>query len=728
MVLSNRSRLRSWIALAAAPLLVSCAVPGVLRVTPTAPAVAGPNRSAAALLLPAPTPPRRYTETTGGASLVGLVRFRTLDHPFFADNGAAYRTLALPTATERAMVTASTLEEEIYVRSGQAVDAVSDAGGVFRLDGSAPVGTPYVVNANLARGHRLSAIVPEGAALTELDEATSMIAETARWQLRPHPLAVGHDPAEKTLRDLGAATLADMTDDARSLLDAAAFTPEGDVPDVAALKSGAGHVLRNLHVLAFGAQVAAAGDTAANRLSDAWKALLGFRPLAITVVGGNGIRGYNQGDGRLAADTELLTPADAQADAAGNVLIVEADDSKIRYVPATDQGAWLGATSPMTKDRMYTLAGIVSGPTTTAAVNAAYAPWEFDSVDNPELAPLVGHPDPAQRPALFSLQRLLVLEQGGKRHLLVTSHLGHRVQFIPDGNPGVNPADPTDAAGPAEVVTMFGRDFYAGRLYTVLGNGVAVVPEIYTVPEGEVPLTATDDARLNRPTGMASDSVGNLYVMDSNHGYVRVLRQSDGMTFPLKMTYEGSPYTAAGAHDLRLREAPGANYLYWTDTLNHVVCRAKLPDDLSALEANPAAGLVVPPIAIEIVLGKPGQAGFIDVAMAEVYYPAIYDVSDGVPEAQALLSSPMSLDFDAAGNLLVADAARVRMLTAAGLDGTGEVFTIAGGLNTRYLAGDSRLAYMPGTSYLNREPSGNFLLADRRENVVRRLWTLRGTR
>jgi hypothetical protein len=167
---------------------------------------------------------------------------------------------------------------------------------------------------------------------------------------------------------------------------------------------------------------------------------------------------------------------------------------------------------------------------------------------------------------------------------------------------------------------------------------------------------------------------------------------------------------------------PDRPWLYIAQTRDHCVLRAQLPA-LAGLDTTVPATLPA-----QVVLGRPGHAGFVDTSLPGVSYPEIQDVSAPLPQAQALLDAPSGLDFDAAGNLLVATATRVRLLEKAGLGGAGgRVYTLAGGLDTRYLEGDSRLAYFPGTSQLAFDAvHGDVLLADSRLHLVRRLWTRRG--
>lgn len=659
-----------------------------------------PSASRAPVLLPAVGAAPKFVEVAGGGSLSGTVSLQAIDSTFFRDNGAAYRTLAaMP--VQRALLTLNTLEESQLSVKGLPTEATSLADGTFSFSGTAPTDRAYVAIANLARGHRLSAIVPTGATSATLDEASSMIAEMARWQLREAPADGNPDADEKTLQDLDATSLASMHEHTLALLPGVDFGTIGSVPDVAALKAGAGHLLRNLYVKAIGESA----DAHADALSQAWKDLLGFRPLALTRVAGNGIRDYNQDDGHAARDGALSGPTAAATDDDGNMFIVEEFGHAIRYVPATDgQGPLLGYDGAMTRGNLYTLAGLVNGPNNTDAFNEYYGPQEAAGLADPDDAPAFDDPDPSQRPALFDLHDVIVEQDGAARHLYVTSRFGHRVLLIPGAD-----------------FNRFGRTFKANRLYTLAGDGAQPPGTFYSNNLGNAVEAAT--TQMSLPTGLSRDSQGNIYFMDSNIGYVRVIRAADGQCFILRATENAANLRHSRAEAIRVVEGPGGNYVYITDTNRHRVTRLPLPADLTY-------PTVPDPQPVEVVLGQTNVSGFVDTEQDGVPYPFIYDVNDGFSEDVVLLDRPVGLDFDPDGNLLVADNGRVRLLEADGISPAqeGYVFTLAGGLDTRFLEGDARLCYLPQNGHLRYDAStGTFLLTDRTENLVRRLWTQRGS-
>jgi hypothetical protein len=665
------------------PLMNVTPKEGVIRRAPIA------KTQAPAQLHPLPTAKTNsFTATTAGGVLGGTAELAALTEPYFQNSAAPYRVAA--TTLGNAMVTLSTLQEDLFTKDGAVINGLTDLTGAFTLNGLAPKDKAYVVNVNFVQSHRLSAlVVPDGsgnASGVKVDEASTMIAETARWQLRDIPT----DQAS-LLASVYSATSA-------LLADVGLETDDGTIPNVEALKLGAGHVLRNAYVETFGSMIGegATGNVNANTLSDAWKTLLGFRPLALTRVAGNGTKSFDQGDGRVAAEAPLGSVQDAVADHLGNIYLTEHDNGLLRFVPKGAHAAMLGQTGPMTDGLIYTLAGQINTGTDLVSFNDIYGADEAASVADPTIAPLLSAGYPLIRPRKVLVQRVGATNDS---HVFVLSKFGQRVFFIP-----------------ATDVTVFGRDFLAGRLYTVLGNGQVGDP---AAPAADG--TPGHAFALNEPTAMAQDSEGNLYVLDSIAGAVRLVRAGDGsvITLPLKADAT-TAYAAVGAQDLRVVEG-AANFLYLADTDAHTVVRFPLPADLADL-----AG-AVPDMTAQTVFGVAGEPGYIKAGLT---YPDIHDASKALSEANARLNEPTSLTFDGAGNMIVAAKGRLHLMEAAALDPAtvGNTYVIAGGVDTRNIVGDSRLGYFPATTSVRYDAtSKNVLVVDNAENVVRRLWTARGT-
>ncbi|MEB3330729.1 MAG: hypothetical protein VKQ33_16000 [Candidatus Sericytochromatia bacterium] len=710
--------------------VVGCVAPGTppaRQVGARPPAVAAGNTRPAALppapngLQPPTVAPARRLRALGAVrDLVGTASLSLLADAYFRDSASAYRLLGEPVG--RAMVTVSALDEALYARAGQAVTATTNASGTYRLPGGVPADEACVVNVTFAGGHRLCAIAPAGAQVRDLDEATTLVAELARWQLRPDASASG-----PSVQALSSATLNTLEGLTRDLLASVplAVTP-GPVPAVEALQLGAGHRLRNAYVEAFGGRITAGGTSLVDQLADAWRDLLGFQPLALTRVAGVGIRGYSQSDGEAAEEAQLVAPMDAQLDSYGHLYLSQYDVQLVTFVPGEalsgpiygeDQGA-------LEAGKLYTIGGVVNGPKDPNV-------WEdiFRAVASDTLGDGVPmyDPDPAapQGFPLYSPHKLALEEVPAvqRSHVYVSQPFCGRVLLMPAAS--VRHFRRNDG----------GLDPYLPRhLYAVAGRGVPL-----SQAEAEAWTPAADgelatEAGLFRPTGLTRDAAGNLWLLDAGNGApgtggLLVVAEADGRIYRIPLTREGQPFTPDGALDLAL--SPGGGHLYVADTERHWVFR--LP--------TPTVGAQASPVAIERVAGRPpvnpepgvfvGTPGFVDTGVRA--YPSVYDVSAAEPDflgeapspgaVTALLNRPGSLCFDAAGDLLIGDTGNGRIRLKRGAD----LYTVAGGLDTRYLTGDARLAYLPALGYLSRDPAGNVLLTDRREAVVRRLHTARGT-
>jgi hypothetical protein len=138
---------------------------------------------------------------------------------------------------------------------------------------------------------------------------------------------------------------------------------ESDTPRIDALLTGSGHLLRNAYVEYFGARTTPSGQTstpaAANTLSDAWQQALGFRPLALTRLAGNGSRGFDQSENRPAGEVSIASPVDVVTDAQGNVYFSQFDLNLISVVPRqTLTGPFLGSAAPsLTAGNIYAAVG-----------------------------------------------------------------------------------------------------------------------------------------------------------------------------------------------------------------------------------------------------------------------------------------------------------------------------------------------------------------------------------
>jgi hypothetical protein len=667
--------------------------------------------SAAAVELPVAT--RRLIESTGKGSLSGNVSFRFVTDAYFGDSAASLRLLALPAA--HALITVTSLDEDLFTKDGKPISITSDTSGAFKLSDCLPTDRPVVVNALLAGDHKLSALVLGGQATVTLDEASSAVVEQLRWNLSTAGLA-----------GLTSVQLADLVNKGAAFLDKDAFKASGTVPAIAALKSGQGLALRNAFVNAMGSKVTRGGSSAADTLSDLWRTVLGYRPLALTRV-----PGINPTD---------LEAVDGAMDADGNLFIAPPANFII-YVPSKDRAPLPGTDVPLKKGVRYSLVGQVNGgdgPGTLDAYNALYHPKEVAAVADPGKAPFSDDAGTVWLPSYLAPEQVAGKDMP---HLFFTSRRAHRLYLVPGSD-----------------FTRYGRSFQVGRIYTLAGFGAIESPGAVLVPDD--PGTPNVDEQLTEyligdggpahqaplafPLGVTQDSRHNLYVADTGsytvtlpssdakatyneagpsaglvnatyHSTVRLIRASDGKIFSFHLVKDGQVYPLFGAQDLRVVESAAGNFVYVVDSMNHCLIRFALPANLADLDTSVPATCEV-----ENVLGKRGTPGFLADGQA---MPSALEINDGIAKDKVLLDFPTSLEVDLEGNLLVADTGRLRMLDAAG-----NVFMLAGALNAGYQEGDSRLV-TPLVRYLHRQPTtGDMLMVDDPSHAILHLWSGRGTR
>jgi hypothetical protein len=686
--------------------LAGCTGTGTLT-TRSAPRQQAPAKASAPLpsgVFQLPHPTANALIALGAVtSLGGKVELKAVTESYFANNGAQFGLLSIPTAN--ALINVATLEEDLYTSSGNVVAVGTDANGNFNFTNQVPSSGPFTVIARLAGDHRLSAIVMPGTASATVDEATSMVAEMARWQLLPFA-----DAGRRDLTDVSASDLNQLHTDTTAVLAGGDLeVTAGTAPSIAALKTGAGHLLRSIYVAAFGAKVTDAGASTppeANALSDKWKDILGYRPLALTRVAGNAVRGYNQGEDLPATDTSLSTPTDAIEDAAGNLYVAELENYLIRVVPRTDiaapylQSTGNGGSGSLQAGRIYTVAGVVNSSRNSDDYNQAFADEAASDAAGAPAITTAGYP-------IFSPARLELQETAtsGKPNVYFSSPFDARVFAIAQ-----------------EAATHYGVAMQPGHLYPIAGTGT----NYYNVNNGTDPSgdgAIATDASLGFPYAMCRDAADNLYVLDAganSKGEIRLIRHSDGFIFTIAVEMDSSTLPLNHAGDIKL--SPDKTMLYVADSERHFVFRIPVPTPgaINGLAANPPAQVA------ERVLGNPGRRGFMDIGISGVFYPDTHEINNGVAESvtggiQVLLDTPTALEFTPAGDLLVADANRIRLVQG------GQVYTIGGGLDSTHLGGDSRLGYYPATGSLRYCPSDkNVLLTDSRLNIVRRLWTRRG--
>jgi hypothetical protein len=207
----------------------------------------------------------------------------------------------------------------------------------------------------------------------------------------------------------------------------------------------------------------------------------------IYTVAGTGAEGFS-GDGGPGAKAELAAPQGVAVDGAGNLLIADTFNGRIRVVAAST-GRFYGQV--MTAGDIYTVAG--------------------DGTSG-----FSGDRGPATKAELAVPQGVAV-DGAGNLVLADTGNNRDRVVAVKTG-------------------TFYGQVMTGGDIYTVAGNGTAG----FSGDGG--PATK---AELSSPPGVAVDGAGNLVLADTGNNRVRVVAETAGTFYGQAMT-AGDIYTVAG--------------------------------------------------------------------------------------------------------------------------------------------------------------------------------------
>lgn len=206
-------------------------------------------------------------------------------------------------------------------------------------------------------------------------------------------------------------------------------------------------------------------------------------------------------------------------------------------------------------------------------------------------------------------------------------------------------------------------------------------------------------AQLDSPTGLALDAAGDVYVADTHNQRVRRIKAASGVITTVAgdgtagYGGDGGPATAAMLNRPGALAVDAAGNVYVADTNNHRVRRI----DAQAGTITTVAGD-----------GVQGYSG------------------DGGPATAAEIDSPDGLAVSAAGVLYLADThnERIRAVNlAAGTSTTGIITTVAG-TGATGSAGDGLVAAqaaLAGPRGLTVDAQGNVYLADTNNQRIRRI-------
>ncbi len=434
----------------------------------------------------------------------------------------------------------------------------------------------------------------------------------------------------------------------------------------------------------------------------------------IYTIAGDGTAGF-AGNTGPAIRAEVRSPSEVGVDRAGNVVIADSGNNRVRLVAATT-GIYYG--QHMTVGHIYTVAGNGQtaysgdgGPATKAQLSPTYG----------SVSVFAGGP----------------IYPGG----VAVSHAGNIV-FPDAGNGRVRVV--AEANG-----IFYGQKFTAGHIYTIAGNGTRG----FSGDGG--PATA---ARFRLGNGVATDQAGNVLVSDGGNSRVRVIAVRSGRFYGRPMT-AGHVYTLAGGgtvdgspngipatkaliSPLGLAVDQSGNIVIANQNSVMVVAEKSgrfygqkmTPGDIYTVSWQPTPGVteldaiavavdhagnlveadatnVVQVLAVRTgrFYGRRMTAGYVYAVAGSVNSGGSL-AGDGGPATKARLWAPAAVAVDSAGNVLIADALNNRIRVVAERTGTfygkkmtaGDIYTVAGSGRTGGLYGDGG----PATDAVLSDPCG----------------------
>lgn len=399
----------------------------------------------------------------------------------------------------------------------------------------------------------------------------------------------------------------------------------------------------------------------------------------ITTVAGNGQAGYN-GDNLSATGAMLNFPVSVAVDQTGNVYIADANNNRVRMVSGGTIATVAGnGTAGFNGDNISATAAQLNNPYGVAKDTAGHL--YIADVNNNRIRMVSGGTittvagngsssfsgdggsavNAGIRPSgiAFNAGNLYIADYSGARLRKVTGGVINTV--VGGGSPpnGVTPTSAQLAYPLGLAVNSAGNLFIAasgdnrvwevgnGTITTVAGNGVAGY--------GGDQSSATK-AMLNYPVGLAVDSAGNLYIVDTNNDVIRTVAGGVITT----VAGDGHP----GFKD-NVSAASAQFNRPWGIALDSAGTTAYIADVGNQRIRKAARGMIT------TVAGN-GTAGY---------------SGDQGPATSASLNSPLSVAVDSAGVLYIADSENNVIRKVDG----GNITTFAGGGT---LSGDN----IPATS------------------------------
>jgi hypothetical protein len=457
----------------------------------------------------------------------------------------------------------------------------------------------------------------------------------------------------------------------------------------------------------------------------------------IYTVAGTGTGGFS-GDGGPATAARLRLPQAVGIDTAGNVVIADTPNQRVRVV-AVKAGTFYGQA--MTAGNIYTVAGTGT--------------HGFSGDGGPAAAAELSHPAGA---AVDGSGNLLIADGGNGRIRVVAASsgtfygqamtagdiytvAGTGTRSSGNGGPAtaaeIGPAsvrvDPAgnlviaDAGGSeiqvkaASSGTFYGRPMTAGNIYTIAGTARSGF--------GGDGGPATR-AKLDQPDDVALDAAGSIMIADAFNNRVRMVAETSGTFYGQAMT-AGDIYTVAG---------DGTS----GDTGNGGPATAAELDNSEGAGVDAAGNLLIADTfsnQVRVVAAKSGTFYGRAMTAGDIYAVAGTGdpggTGDGGPATAAEVDLPEGVTVDAARNLVITDSISARVRVVAAKSGTfygqamtaGHIYTVAGDGQSGY-SGDggpataAELFFPWGVAV---DGAGNLIFCDAVNNAVRMVAETSGT-
>ena len=342
----------------------------------------------------------------------------------------------------------------------------------------------------------------------------------------------------------------------------------------------------------------------------------------ITTITGTGISGYN-GDGIAASGAQLGDPSAAVVDTAGNVYIADTGNSRVRKVAGgiitTAAG---GGTLPDDSD----------GQPATSAKVAGVGGIAVDATGT-------------------------VYFQDGSRTRKVSSNVIST--FKASGtNVCQSGSDTGDFGGLLMATDSNGNLYFTGNNCVVkVSNGQITVVAggvNFGIPGFSGDDSPATDAQLNRPSGIAVDAAGRVYIADSGNSRIRMV--SNGIittiagTGTLGYSGDGGPAVNAQLSFLGGLGIDAAGNLYVADGIHLREISGGVITTIATFSEGP------PLIAVNAGGG---------IYLADISFGKIYKMTQGVPvtigQVGGIGAGPSGIGADNSGNVYVSDRSTQRI-------------------------------------------------------------------